>query len=258
MTAPSTDRSADDAAGSEDLEWETDLPEAACLRSAESAFLSRRLAGESASFTCASPAPAAVPPTPAYLFCSTPMSPLPPRSAPSAQSIGIPAATDGSSCFGACGASLASWGEPLSHAHSEERSRQLFCPDEPLDFEELSPSPRAPLAEACAQHPVRYGFLHVAPAPPTPLSGAATRARSVPKDVGSEQRTPGVRRSPGRCPALPPRWTDDAEARGSALGSPGLVAPPSPALTASPGYWGYCISSCAADAGACAPVMRLS
>merc|ERR1719399_2684218 len=85
-TAPSTDRSAIDEAGSEDLEWETDLPEAACLRSAESAFLSRRLAGESPSFTSVSPAPAAVPSTPAYLFCSTPMSPLPPAARLSTES----------------------------------------------------------------------------------------------------------------------------------------------------------------------------
>jgi len=256
-TAPSTDRSADDAAGSEDLEWETDLPEAACVRSAESAFLSRRLAGETPSFTCASPAPAAVPSTPAYLFCSTPVSPLPPTprlgfvSAPMAVDSGVAAASGSSWCLGAaCAAPVASWGEPVSHSRSE--SRQLFCPDEPLDFEELSPSPRAPpVVEVCAQHPVRYGFLHVAPAPPTPVPGAATRARSVPKDVGSGQRTPGAR----RCPALPPRWTDESEVSGAALGA---MAPPSPALTASPGYWGYCISSCAAQDGACAPFMRLS
>jgi hypothetical protein len=176
-----------------------------------------------------------------------------------------------------------------SFGHSEDgepRRRLLFCPDEPLALEEagvfLESAPRTATPTAAYSHPagmsvprwpsfspsvvardgcvgsialskVQNTFIHSPLPPPTPLRiGASRRARSLPKNVGSDKNTWEATFSAlgcrlhqhtqqqfniGDCGPTPSVYADYAgpEMPCSLASSPAFV-PPSPALTASPTY----------------------
>jgi len=111
--------------------------------------------------------------------------------------------------------SLGSLGN-VSEVDRTPRSRPLFCPDEPLcfdeagiflDAEQLPASPaRRPGSSPTKGQPsgwvVQNTFIQLTAPPLTPAPGAKPRSRSVPKDVGSESRPCVTPRPPA-----PPRCT---------------------------------------------------
>lgn len=118
-----------------------------------------------------------------------------------------------------------------------------LCACEPLTLEDPGEllAPSTPQQDWPTPLVVRNTFLQAPSAPPTPAGPtAAARARSLPRDMGSERLGGWAAASP-RASRLPPRSPAGARSGARARGAQGSAAlvPPSPALTASPGGVGW-------------------